>query len=132
MNGRYQVAGLDVLELTQKSPDFWLREPDFFAIFNLPGPEITSRILDIEPQVNKTLSLYRPEDGKQVAEDLKHAYLAKMFIAWLKGEPEEIKANITLAAQAVPLDAPVQQLYRRVTGEATKMEFTLTPIKPLE
>jgi len=132
MSGRFQVGGLAILELAQDDPDFWLQQPDFHAIFGVTSSELSQRLYDVEPQMEQVLTLYRPEDGKQVAEDIKLAYLSKMYIAWLRDDRNAVKEYATLAAQAVPLDAPVQQLYQRISGQAERKGVVLTPIKPMD
>jgi len=132
MNGRFQVAGLEVLQLAQDSPAFWVMEPNFNAVFSIPGDEIARRFLDVEPRIDTILSFYRPEEEKSLAEDMKLICLSKMFIAWLKQDQEGIRTSAELAAKLAPLDAPIQQLYHKIIGKSQNQEFTLTPIKPME
>ncbi|MFA5864190.1 MAG: tetratricopeptide repeat protein [Phycisphaerae bacterium] len=116
MSGKFQVGGLCVLRLFEQSPDFWRQEPDFIAIFSVSRFDIVKKTLEVEPEIDRLFKLYHVNDGNQVSEDLKQVYLSKTFIAWLKGDSESMKINITAAAKMAPLDGSVQQLYRGLTA----------------
>ncbi len=131
MTGKYQAGGVCVSHLSEENPDFWRQEADFTAVFGVPGPEIAKRMDGAEPELDRLLSLYQAKDSKKIAEEMKQEYLSKLFLAWLRGDREGVKAQITAAAEAAPLDPPVQQLYYRITGKEKQEELKLTPIKPL-
>jgi len=131
MSGKYQAGGLCVSHLAQDSPDFWRQEADFNAVFGVPGPDIIKRMEVVEPELNRLLNLYQAKDSKQLAEDLKLEYLSKMFLAWLRADQDGIKTSISSAAEIAPMDAPVQQLFHRITGKKKQEELKLEPLKPI-
>lgn len=131
MTGKFQAGGLGVLALVREAPDFWIQPPDYGAVVGITAATVAQRFEEIEPLIDRVFRIYRPEDGKQVAEDLKLAYLSRMFMAWLKGDDQGVRTNILAAARAAPLDAPVQQLSQRITGTGDKEQIQLKPIKPV-
>jgi hypothetical protein len=131
MTGKFQAGGLGVVRLAEEVPDFWMQPPNFTAVFGVAGTDLTRQFEDLEPQIDKQLRIYRPEDGKQIAEELKFVYLSRMFVAWVKQDFEGMKVNIQAAAQAVPLDIPVQQLCHRMTGTGEKDAIKFKPLKPI-
>ncbi len=132
MRGKLQAGGLNVLYLANQEPDFWKQRPDFVAIFGIQEDEMVRFIRDYEPEIENYMSEYKPQDSRETAESLKLVYLSKMFLSWLKDDPEGMKVQITNAAEAAPLDAQVQQLFRTITNTSDKQEIKLHPIKPMQ
>jgi tetratricopeptide (TPR) repeat protein len=132
MTGKMQAGGLNVKFLAEQDPTFWQTSPDFMAIFGVSSAEIRQSIAQVEPEVDQYLSRYNVSDSKETAENLKLAHLSKMFLAWLKGDQAGMRTGIQAAADASPLDAPVQKLCRGIVGcQAAKSDLKLEPIEPL-
>jgi tetratricopeptide (TPR) repeat protein len=132
LTGKMQAGGLNVRFLAERNPNFWAVQPDYMAIFGISASELRQSIDPVEPEVEQYLSRYQASDSKETAENLKLANLAKMFLAWLKDDRAGMEAGIKAAAEASPLDAPVQKLCRGIAGCSAKKNITLAPMEPIQ
>ena len=112
-------------------PDFWRQEADLPRFSGFLVIEIAKRMDEAEPELDRLICLYQAKDSKKFADEMKLEYLSKLFLAWLRGDREGIKATLSAAAEIVPLDPPVQQLFHRITGKEKQEELKLEPIKPI-
>jgi tetratricopeptide (TPR) repeat protein len=131
MTGKMQAGGLNIKFLAEQEPNFWESQPDFIAIFGISSSDLRPSINQVEPEVDQYLNRYQASDSKETAENLKLAYLAKMFLAWLKDDRAGMLAGIQAAADATPLDAPVQKLCRSIAGCQAGNDLELKPMEPI-
>ncbi|NLE29339.1 MAG: hypothetical protein GX629_06710 [Phycisphaerae bacterium] len=132
MTNKLLAGGLNVLALSNQDPDFWQGTPDFAAALGISESQVHQAISSIEPEIEKYMDIYRAQDSKEVAENIRLVYLSKMFLSWLKGDPHGMTIHIEAAAQATPLDAEVQRLCRGIAGCEQQQDIKFVPIKPLE